>query len=309
MGVTRNLRTLGQGALASVGSVLGELPTWNHYVAEPLDRRIAGPRVRPGTWEGYPFEFDLTDYTQRAAYYGGFERSERRFIRAIARPGDVVVDVGANVGLLTLAMARAVGPGGRVIAVEPVPANARRLRENLSRGDIGRVDVVEAAIDDHDGLLHLGRSPESGDSSATSGWWSARGSASAEGERVTVPARTLEGILDELHADAGDSAVRLVKIDTEGMEASVLKSMGPWLNPSRSRALLMECVVHPEGLTAASCDTLDLTVAAGYRFGYLSATGHVRRLHEHTSDFRSSSLDWARARTVGYSVFSLVAVR
>ena len=55
----------------------------------------------------------------RLIYLGNFEATERAFLNHFLRPGDVFVDVGANIGLFTLIAAARVGPAGRVVAFEP----------------------------------------------------------------------------------------------------------------------------------------------------------------------------------------------
>jgi len=60
-------------------------------------------------------------------------------------PGDVFVDIGAHVGWYTLRAARAVGPTGRVIALEPDPINRHQLEKNLSLNRVGNCNVVPLA--------------------------------------------------------------------------------------------------------------------------------------------------------------------
>ncbi len=67
----------------------------------------------------------------------------------------MVIDVGANVGYYALMAATRVGPSGRVIAYEPGPAPAARLRENVALNGLSNVTVVEAAVADRPGTLHL----------------------------------------------------------------------------------------------------------------------------------------------------------
>src|SRR5918912_2561693 len=63
---------------------------------------------------------------------GGFERAELEAARTHARPGTTAIEVGANVGVFTVALALAVGPDGRVVAFEPFAENVRRLEQNLA---------------------------------------------------------------------------------------------------------------------------------------------------------------------------------
>src|SRR5215210_7228240 len=62
---------------------------------------------------------------------GNYEVAETLFCESVLRPGDVAVDIGANIGLYTLLFSRLVGEEGRVYAFEPAAENARRLRVNL----------------------------------------------------------------------------------------------------------------------------------------------------------------------------------
>ena len=61
-------------------------------------------------------------------------------------PGELVLDLGAYCGGTALAFARAVAPGGHVVAFEPDPANAAALRENVARYGAGLVTVREAGV-------------------------------------------------------------------------------------------------------------------------------------------------------------------
>ena len=75
-----------------------------------------------------------------------YEAATVAWLRSVIKPGMTVVDVGANVGQLSLEMAHLVGAGGRVISVEPSPGNLRFLRAHiLANGFNDRVTIVEAA--------------------------------------------------------------------------------------------------------------------------------------------------------------------
>ena len=75
-----------------------------------------------------------------------YEAATVAWLRSVIKPGMTVVDVGANVGQLSLEMAHLVGAAGRVISVEPSPGNLRFLRAHISaNGFDDRVTIVEAA--------------------------------------------------------------------------------------------------------------------------------------------------------------------
>lgn len=71
------------------------------------------------------------------------------------QPGDVVIDVGAGIGTDTLAFARAVGPAGRVLAIEAHPKTFARLRKNCVAQGFSYVECVWAAVVDKPGTVHI----------------------------------------------------------------------------------------------------------------------------------------------------------
>ncbi len=83
------------------------------------------------------------------------EASTTRLFRSLLKPGDVVVDCGANIGYYTLIAAKAVGPAGRVYAFEPEPTNFRFLQKNLSLNDYPCVTPVNKAVSDRNGTTQL----------------------------------------------------------------------------------------------------------------------------------------------------------
>src|SRR5687767_12282446 len=98
-----------------------------------LDRKwlFAVRRVRsPISQSGFLIEFERKDLAAIAPLLinGEYEPVTLRTMASIVRPGDVIVDGGANIGIFTLHAARAVGSAGRVIAFEPMQRTAGLLR-------------------------------------------------------------------------------------------------------------------------------------------------------------------------------------
>ena len=84
-----------------------------------------------------------------------YDRHERRVIRSIVKPGDYVVDVGANIGTYTLILAGLVGPSGHVDAIEAERFNADELRHNVQLNHMNQVVVHEVGISDKRETLEL----------------------------------------------------------------------------------------------------------------------------------------------------------
>jgi predicted methyltransferase len=78
----------------------------------------------------YPRSNSASNVIYFTPYY---DYDEMHFLQRYLRPGDVVIDAGANIGTYTLLAATCVGPTGQVIAFEPAPVAFARLRENVAR--------------------------------------------------------------------------------------------------------------------------------------------------------------------------------
>ena len=124
--------------------------------------------------------------------------------------GGTFVDIGANIGLLSLFGARKVGPNGRVVAIESSPPVVERLRFNIARNGISNIYVVMAAAGAERGLVQLyGPATKSGQSSL---------SALGHFALVDVPIVPLA----EIVADCRLNQIDVIKIDIEGLEDRAL---------------------------------------------------------------------------------------
>lgn len=77
---------------------------------------------------------------------GTLETSVQEAMRRLLPRGGVFFDVGANIGFFSLIAARLVGPDGKVVAFEPVPATAALISENAQRNGLATIDVRERAV-------------------------------------------------------------------------------------------------------------------------------------------------------------------
>ena len=98
----------------------------------------------------------LDDYVGRAAYYvGDLDRKITWLCGQIVQPGDTVLDVGANIGLVTLWLSHLVGPQGRVHAFEPQPDLQDLLQQTLERNDTKNVSLHRFALGSQPGEMEL----------------------------------------------------------------------------------------------------------------------------------------------------------
>lgn len=149
-------------------------------------------------------------------------------------PGQVVYDVGSNIGFFTIICSKLVGPQGRVYAFEPMPQNAATLRRNVALNGLENVVVVERAAASSTGTAELMISS-----------WSAFHALAVDGvdpphgsrSRITVETVTLDDFVA-----AGDiRSPDLVKIDVEGAELQVIKGMSEMILATKP---LLLCELH-----------------------------------------------------------------
>lgn len=168
--------------------------------------------------------------------FGLAEAHERALIRAVVIKGMVAVDVGANIGLHTLALARAVGKEGRVHALEPEAQNFGLLARAVRRADLTQVTLHAVAAAESSGTALLHRSNGNrGDHRLVA----------AEDSRETVAIETVT--LDALLAD--EPHVDFLKIDVQGFEVSAFRGFKKTL--ARNPGIQILCEVSPELLRRA----------------------------------------------------------
>jgi FkbM family methyltransferase len=184
---------------------------------------------------GFRLEVDPRDRTiaKKITLYGGYEPFLQSVLVDCAEPGTTVVDVGANVGLHTLPLAKRVGASGRVIAFEPDPENYRLLVRNLEvSGLASRVTVHRLGLSDAAGSAPLYQCAEN------------RGGLSLCAENVETSGARLAPV--DVQLAVGDdvlpkrSPISLVKIDVEGAEPLVIKGMERTLADHREAVLAFE---------------------------------------------------------------------
>lgn len=195
--------------------------------------------------------FDRRDrvISKKLILYGAHEKREIDLLCSLVRPGDQVMDVGANIGIYSLYLSRAVGRTGRVIAVEPDPDNLALLKENLEINGCANVTVLPCALGEQSGEARLFQNDDN------------RGNLSfadlgETGESVCIAVRRSEDALEELGLRP-----TVAKIDVEGAEPQVISGLAD----RKPDTMLFEFV--PEHLRAQGHDPrafLDSLVEDGY---------------------------------------------
>ena len=186
---------------------------------------------------------------QAEAYLlGGYERDLVRFIQREVGTG-VFVDVGANVGLISVPVARTAS----VVAFEPHPATAEALRNNVATNE-ARVEVRELALGATVGTAYLQDHPYE------TGW-----------SKVVEQPSEMVVSMDTLDRAMGDTRIDVMKVDAEGSEPAILRGATMLLTRQRIPCLLTE--INPgHGIEASEIE--------GFmsRFGYRLVVNRRRPL-------------------------------
>lgn len=177
-------------------------------------------------------------------------------MRSVLGPGDVVVDVGAYKAGYTYWMRDSVGDTGRVVAIEPQPAQAKYLRRCVDAFGWTNVQVEEVALSSRAGSATLyvpGRAPSPGASLVGASLPPGSGG-------YDVRTDTLDRVLERCGVDA---PVRLIKCDVEGHELDVFKGAARTLEKYRP-LILFECEARHLRLQSMA-DVFSHLEGLGYR--------------------------------------------
>lgn len=162
----------------------------------------------------------------------------------ILRPGDTVVDVGANVGFFTVFAAMLAGATGAVVSFEPDPNNLWRLRRNIALNNLANVTVIESPVTDRPGEVQFFHNSD--DSGGSALWDPGVLPANVRSLASPQPFHLTATTLDQALAERGVATPRLIKIDTEGAEHRVLAGTEQLLRDQRVPFIIAE--LHPFGL-------------------------------------------------------------
>lgn len=130
------------------------------------------------------------------------------FLHKVLRPGQIYVDVGANIGTLALSAASIVGSRGKVIAIEPHPVTFKYLNENVHLNKFSNVNLINSAVGANKGSIQFSNIKASDDQNKV---------LSQHSDGIEVRIDTLDNLL------GAKTNIDLLKIDVEGYEKFVLE--------------------------------------------------------------------------------------
>jgi FkbM family methyltransferase len=203
------LRDRGAGVLATAA--------W-HLARGNLHQHVLGNRFVERQVHDYRMLLDLNDrgISRSLLLFGTREVDHKIILQRVVKPGMTIFDIGANIGYYVLMELGLIGDTGRLVAIEPSPANVVLLNRNLALNNYRDIPVIETAVSDQPGekLFHLSR-----ESNLNTFHDIGSGVDHLSGEQINVRTMTVP----ELATEYG--APDLIRMDVEGHEVEVIAGM------------------------------------------------------------------------------------
>jgi len=197
-----------------------------------------------------------------------YEPRETNFIRKACKPGDVALDIGANIGYYTLLMAQLVGPTGFVYAFEPREDFCNYVHRSVSENQFDeRCSVHCCALADNEGTVKFRIHPKRDLDPSDPNYYSTCYLADSESDKdKDAFIQVKVEILDKILAAAPQRRVSLIKIDVEGAEHLVFRGAEKLLR--RDKPVILSEIFGPQLENVSKVNTLTYVrflEALGYR--------------------------------------------
>jgi len=173
---------------------------------------------------------DPRSRTEAYPYWNGeYEVELVEFLKACVRPGDTVFDVGANVGLIAIPLARHLSTvGGSLVGFEPIPSNFRRLQSAIELNELTNVRIFNVALGDHEGTVDLFLENDFGASTGNA-VLACENDGERRHQRFSVKLWTLDNFAQAERLDS----CSLMKLDIEGAEIMLLRGAQAFIQKHR----------------------------------------------------------------------------
>jgi len=214
-------------------------------------------------------------------YAGDILRRTGPFLFRTAKRGDIIFDVGANIGAYTVPLALRVGNEGHVYAFEALRANYEILLQNIALNALKNVTPVFGAVTDKSGTCEVPEVTER---------WEFIGNYSLATEsvgRITIPSLSL----DDFVAENSIERIDLMKIDIEGSETIALR--GAHATFAKGLVKTVVCEFNPYWLPKMGSSVEDLYEAfEGFGMEAFLITRFSRLRHVHKNFFQQATSDF-----------------
>ena len=171
----------------------------------------------------------LDDWIQQQLYFlGDYEKPEIDYLSAFLKPGNVFIDIGANIGLFSLNASKIVGNNGKVYAFEAFPPNYKQCKENILLNNFQNIIVENKAISSQNSTMEILYNEKDKNI----------GMASAFLKDFTSKEIVESITLDQYSSNQNITKIDLIKIDIEGGEFDAILGMTKVLTELKPQVLI-----------------------------------------------------------------------
>ncbi len=196
-------------------------------------------------------KFKLDAFTHKGYWYHGKNREkvQMELFAAVIKEGDVVFELGAHIGYISLYFSKLAGSSGKLFVFEPGANNLVYTRENLSNSRIKNIELVEKAVSDSTGVATFYLENITGQSNSLVKDYRVtkkiQSKAFVEVQKNAVQVETIR--LDDFVRDRNINKIDFVKIDIEGAEYLAIQGMSNILDNQRP-TMMIEVTENHEAL-------------------------------------------------------------
>ena len=269
-----------------------ELPLWGKlveklhitYLYEELWRDAPTKTIR-GKMHGYVMNLDLSNWSERLTYFIGrfYDLPLQLIIKNYLKPGDIFVDIGANIGMITILAAKYVGENGFVHSFEPNPEAYEKLNEVVTVNQLKQVKLYQFGLSNENTELTLSMVTEH------TGMGTFASLSEKDEQMVTKQYKLPVYIGDEVLIDKLSENC-LIKIDVEGFEPYVIEGLSGTIERYRPAIVTEAIKSHLQRAGYTLDDFYSKLKAYGYRAFKIGAKRNqflvdTLRLKEITIDY------------------------
>ncbi|MFO0815619.1 MAG: FkbM family methyltransferase [Gemmatales bacterium] len=197
----------------------------------PLARNAAGRM--PVNYGKLPLQYNLQDPAERQGWLGIYDPPLTQLLQKFCLPGMTMIDVGANIGIVSSSVADQLGETGFILLVEPNPSLAKRLREFAENNPLKNMHVAELAVDVKTGTLPFYVSSAHTYSTLV---------------KAQLPDYPLDSVVnvsvvrlaDVIARVPADRHIHVLKLDAEGVDLNVMLDVLPTIAEKQIDLLIVE---------------------------------------------------------------------
>lgn len=183
---------------------------------------------------------------------------ELRVVRYLVKPGDTVIDIGANVGVYSKILSELVGPDGHVYSIEPFPPTFEILCYNVRKLRLDNVETINVAVSDSEAIVTMALPYDSSGAETHYRAFIVKDHADTRKEMTNVQATTIDS-----RFLSASRTISFIKCDVEGHELACIKGAAKFLARSQP-AWLIEVSGEPNDTDSAAHDVFKILHDQGY---------------------------------------------